>query len=149
VAEQKTGTLFRLAAELGATLGGLPREPARAFAAAFAVAFQVLDDVLDLEGGAALGKLGGTDLVQRVMTWPLIDWIESSADPELARARLLRRAEGELDALREEILDSGATRRAREVVAFQLGRARACLEGLAPSAGKSLLASLVREVAAR
>jgi len=148
VAQRKTGTLFRYPAELGALLSGAPVDSARTFASALALAFQILDDVLDLEGNPTLGKPGGGDLQRGLLTWPVIDWVETSVDPARAAQRV-RNAKGDPTLLRQEILDSGAAQRSRAVAAFELGRAGACLDALPNGDGRRLLEALLAEVARR
>ena len=69
----KTGTLLRISARLGATLGGAKPLQARAlgkFAESIGVAFQIRDDVLNLTG--KLGKEIGEDITEGKMSLPVI-----------------------------------------------------------------------------
>ena len=102
----KTGELFALACELGASLAGAePRETRalREYGMALGTAYQVYDDCLDLFGSEAeAGKSLGTDIASGKATLPVILLCEQ-ADPEVA-AQLGRMIEkwdaGQLNILR-------------------------------------------------
>ena len=69
----KTGTLLRISARIGAVLGGAKPLQARAlgkFAESIGVAFQIRDDVLNLTG--KLGKEIGEDITEGKMSLPVI-----------------------------------------------------------------------------
>ena len=58
----KTGALIRFAAEAGAILAGVNRQPLRDYATALGLAFQIADDILDVTGDATkAGKKLGKD----------------------------------------------------------------------------------------
>jgi len=74
-AQAKTGTLYELAARLGAWAGNLDAPTTHAvaeFAAKLGTGFQLADDVRDLVGGATLGRAPGTDLRVGVYTLPVL-----------------------------------------------------------------------------
>lgn len=84
VAARKTGSLFALAARLGAMIGGADRAGvagAARLGSRLGTAWQLVDDALDYGGDQdALGKPPGTDYLQGVATLPLVRaW--SVADP--------------------------------------------------------------------
>ncbi len=69
----KTGTLARLAAKLGAILGNGTEMQVNAlgkFAESIGIAFQIQDDILNLEGG--IGKELGEDITEGKMSLPVI-----------------------------------------------------------------------------
>ncbi len=69
----KTGTLARLSAKLGAILGNGTEKQVNSlgkFAESIGIAFQIKDDILNLEGG--LGKEIGEDITEGKMSLPVI-----------------------------------------------------------------------------
>jgi octaprenyl-diphosphate synthase len=90
IIEKKTGSLFVMAAAVGARLASCD-EPqiirARRFGRLFGSAFQILDDVVDLTGQAeSQGKTALLDLKNGVMTLPLIYFIQEGGDIERLKA---------------------------------------------------------------
>lgn len=101
---RKTASLFSMAAESGAVLGGAPEpavQAAREYGYHVGTAFQIMDDILDLTGEEeAIGKPVGSDLSHGTLTLPAImalerdgadnpvaDFFEKGRNPEdLARA---------------------------------------------------------------
>ena len=80
----KTASLFALAAESGAILGGAPEDAVgalRDYGNNLGMAFQRVDDILDFVGDEAeLGKPVGSDLLQGTPTLPLILLVERHRD---------------------------------------------------------------------
>jgi geranylgeranyl pyrophosphate synthase len=76
VARLKTGSLFGLAARLGALLSGVGPEAVAAahrFGCRLGTAFQLIDDALDYAAGAdVLGKEPGSDYREGIATLPLV-----------------------------------------------------------------------------
>jgi octaprenyl-diphosphate synthase len=76
VARLKTGSLFGLAARLGALLGGVGPDVAAAahrFGCRLGTAFQLIDDALDYAADAeVLGKEPGSDYREGIATLPLV-----------------------------------------------------------------------------
>lgn len=72
----KTASMFQLAAELGAMLGGgdaTARRQIEQYGLALGVGFQIIDDILDLSGDQRqLGKPCGSDLRNGTYTLPVI-----------------------------------------------------------------------------
>jgi geranylgeranyl pyrophosphate synthase len=148
VAAGKTGVLFRFACELGALLGRSPaaaREAVDGFASELAIGFQVLDDVRDLEHPVDLGKPACNDLACGVVTWPVLNWLESVVDPVAALQRVVRRPKGaeEIEALRRIIVRSGATERARRFARAHLDAACTKLAELPSGWGRQNLEAVV------
>ncbi|MBN2454740.1 polyprenyl synthetase family protein [Candidatus Woesearchaeota archaeon] len=78
----KTGAMARLAAKLGAIIGGGSGKQVNAlgnFAETVGIAFQIQDDILNLEGG--LGKEYGDDITEGKKSLPAI--IASKEEPRL------------------------------------------------------------------
>lgn len=91
--ESKTAALFIAAVESGAILSNAPEEEIAALAAYgynVGVAFQIIDDILDFVGDEQkMGKPVGSDLLQGVVTLPVIYLLESRPDDSELR-RLLQ-----------------------------------------------------------
>ena len=84
--EMKTGELFALSCELGASLAGAgpaERSALRAYGLALGVAYQIYDDCLDLFGTEAMvGKSLGTDLSTGKLTLPILIILEKASDSD-------------------------------------------------------------------
>jgi octaprenyl-diphosphate synthase len=85
----KTGSLFAVAAELGATLSRADRPTAvalRDFAMSVGTAYQIYDDCLDIAGDeVATGKTLGTDLRKGKLTLPVLMLLRSAPAVEKER----------------------------------------------------------------
>lgn len=84
----KTGTLARMAAKLGAILGKGEEKQVEAlgrFAEGIGIAFQIQDDVLNLTGG--LGKTFGEDITEGKISMPVIIALKKSGEND--RKKLL------------------------------------------------------------
>lgn len=146
----KTAKLFQAAAQLGAILGGVPQELEQGLASYgmhLGTAFQLVDDVLDYSGDAATtGKNLGDDLNEGKPTLPLI-YVLQHGEP--AQASVVRRAieRGGRDGFPEvlaAIQATGALAYASRVAKGEMERARAAIDGLAPSEFKDCLLRLAR-----
>jgi geranylgeranyl pyrophosphate synthase len=85
------------------------------------LAFQLLDDVLDVSGPPErTGKARGTDLLDGVVTLPLI--LATERDPEIGEVDLRSLDSGSAEALCDRIADTGALDEVR-------GRALEMVEG--------------------
>jgi geranylgeranyl pyrophosphate synthase len=151
VVRGKTAVLFRFACALGALLDRCPapvRASVETFAVELAFAFQVLDDVRDLEDPADLGKPACKDLACGLVTWPVLNWLESVADPVAGLERLRRtpKATRDIEALRSMIVGSGATEHARGFARARLAAARSALTALPASWGREQLVALITRV---
>ncbi len=89
----KTGTLARLSAKLGAILGNGTERQVNAlgkFAESIGIAFQIKDDILNLEGG--LGKDLGEDITEGKMSLPVIRTLDvASGSDRKALRRILEK----------------------------------------------------------
>jgi len=78
----KTGSLFLTSAQSGAILSGASENIINAiekYAYNYGIAFQIIDDILDFNGSQEkIGKPVGNDLLQGVITLPVILALESS-----------------------------------------------------------------------
>ena len=133
VAALKTGSLFGLAAELGAMVSGLSEERSRLagrFGRRLGAAYQLLDDVLDYAGSLeTLGKEPGSDYRQGIATLPLIFAWQRSGAPE---RRMIETGFGgngtaNFETVREIVLWPGHFRPAVRAALEQLEGARALL----------------------
>jgi geranylgeranyl pyrophosphate synthase len=133
----KTAALFECAVLLGwwssrhprtgesAAASSAPRPGAAEEMAVFGrevgLAFQLLDDVLDVSGPPErTGKARGTDLLDGVVTLPLI--LATERDPEIGEVDLRSLDSGSAEALCDRIADTGALDEVR-------GRALEMVEG--------------------
>jgi geranylgeranyl pyrophosphate synthase len=95
----KTAALFAGAAEMGAVLGGATEDQVdnlRQIGSDLGMAFQVIDDVLDLrENSDTIGKPAGNDLLQGVVTVPVMRYVDGLADDSPQRALIERIVAGE------------------------------------------------------
>jgi heptaprenyl diphosphate synthase/octaprenyl-diphosphate synthase len=145
----KTAALFEAACKAGMASGGGSDDDIAAlgrYGYDIGLAFQIVDDVLDIVGSTqALGKPAGNDLRQGTITLPLIYAASSSpflrdiaGQPGLSDSEVA-------DAIRE-IIRLGGVRRAQEDAAHIGQRARAHLEGFAPSLARQTLLDLAQFV---
>jgi heptaprenyl diphosphate synthase len=141
VVRAKTGALMRMACDIGARVAGLGADARGAlatFADAFGTAFQVADDIRDIEAPPSLGKPGGTDLANGVWTWPVIEWLDAPSAAPMQRDL----ATMPLELLREQLIVTGALRRARAFATAERARAKAALRVFPDSAGRAWLTDL-------
>ena len=93
ILRMKTGELFALSCDLGASLSGAPAEQRaalRQYGLAMGTAYQVYDDCLDLFGSELrVGKSLGTDLAKGKLTLPLLLVLEKAQASERALIRTL------------------------------------------------------------
>ncbi len=82
IVEMKTGSLFSVAAQLGAVLNDVDAETVRAlqsFGMKIGAAYQIYDDCLDLAGNeSVIGKTLGTDLRKGKLTLPILVLLRSA-----------------------------------------------------------------------
>ena len=144
----KTGELFALACELGASLAGAePRETRalREYGMALGTAYQVYDDCLDLFGSEAeAGKSLGTDIASGKATLPVILLCEQ-ADPDVA-AQLGRMIEkwdaGQLNILRGWLSEFNTLEQSQSRLEALLADARDALGELRESDHRDALEEL-------
>jgi octaprenyl-diphosphate synthase len=149
----KTASLFEWAARAGATCAGAPSEGRNAlgeFGARMGLAFQLVDDAIDYCGDPrAAGKSLLADLKEGKLTLPLIRTL--AKDPCL-RADVNASRAGDVEAafrVAAAVRRSGACEDVRTLAREESARALQPLESLPPSQGKTLLAAVARELAAR
>jgi octaprenyl-diphosphate synthase len=89
IIQMKTGSLFAVAAEMGAILSGVEKPVAlamRDFAMRVGTAYQIYDDCLDIAGDEAeTGKTLGTDLRKGKLTLPVLMLLRAA--PAMAKER--------------------------------------------------------------
>lgn len=133
ILDEKTATLFMLAAELGAHLGGRSGEETAglaSYAASLGLAFQLFDDLLDWTGAAArLGKATGTDVRGGIYNLPLLTALAvGGGDGGALRLILMKR----------EISDDDLARATAIVTVTGIGPVRRRAEQLAGKAVAAL-----------
>jgi len=89
IVEMKTGSLFAVAAELGASISGGDStviEVLKNFGMGIGTAYQIYDDCLDIAGNeSTTGKTLGTDLRKGKFTLPVLIFLRSVSEFERAR----------------------------------------------------------------
>ena len=137
--QKKTADFFEICCELGAIVGGLPKEDTDALAEyghSIGMAFQITDDILDvLQTAEHIGKPVGNDIRQGIVTLPVIRALTVSpdaaelekivtnrkmTDADVARALSIIRATDGVDFAMERV-DAYLTR-AKEVIPKTLPR---------------------------
>ena len=109
------------------------------------IAFQIADDLLDILGNEReTGKSLGSDFAKQKLTLPLIRLIERSAETDAARVReLLSIADaGAWSQLLAYVLNSDAIEYSRAKAQHHAASARECLQILAHSPAKVMLAEI-------
>jgi geranylgeranyl pyrophosphate synthase len=154
VIQGKTGSLFKLAAQVGAALSppGISHDAVREVAGPFskhlALAFQLRDDLADLENDAHIRKPGGNDLLRGIPTLPFQVWAASRPNPEAAWDRLLRCRNDQAAAedLQQEILSAGVQREVRVMIRGELRAAQAMLEPFPVGAARDTLDTMIDQL---
>lgn len=86
IVEMKTGSLFAVAAELGAVINEMPPATVRSmksFGMKIGTAYQIYDDCLDIAGNESIiGKTLGTDLRKGKLTLPVLMLLKSASAVE-------------------------------------------------------------------
>lgn len=153
--EGKTAVLLSACCEAGARLAGADDGLAAAFGAygrKLGLAYQIADDVLDLTGTREeLGKPGGSDLKQGILTLPVIHLLRNPAwRRRLAPILASRDVDDAVVAeVREATRASGALHRARETAERLAAEAARHLEAAGRSEAASTLAFLSAEAVRR
>ncbi len=146
--EMKTGELFALSCELGASLGGgNPAESSalRSYGMALGTAYQLYDDCLDLFGSEAkAGKSLGTDLSTGKLTLPILIVLEkgTDSDRELLRNCIENLEAENLERIFELLEKHDALSDTRRVVTQYIKQAQQVLGELKQSKGVEALAAL-------
>jgi octaprenyl-diphosphate synthase len=155
VACLKTGSLFGVAARLGAMHAGASRAAEQAawrMGRRLGTAYQLIDDALDYGGDpAVLGKEPGSDFAQGIATLPLVlAWKNGSdSDRELLEAGFGHQGSERFAGARAVVLGSPAFSRTLEASRQQLNRARNALAELGDSGAAAKLLGVFAECEAR
>jgi geranylgeranyl pyrophosphate synthase len=130
----KTAGMFRLAAELGAMLGGADETAKRhlkQYGIALGIGFQLIDDILDFTGNQEqMGKRGGNDLSNGNYTLPAIYALEE--DPKLS---LLLLEDTPTENVVDQIFETEAITRASVVAQEWISRAKGAVRGMPEAHG--------------
>tara|TARA_B100001123_G_C15342864_1_gene1035752 strand:+ start:218 stop:1180 length:963 start_codon:yes stop_codon:yes gene_type:complete len=149
----KTASLFATAAESAAILGDAsPRqiEACRDFGTNLGMAFQIVDDILDFEGSEEqIGKPVGNDLLQGVLTLPVIIFIEQHGIQEIIKSEKDLREPGSAAEITEKIQNSSAIADAYTVADEFLEKARHSLKELGESTYQRSLVEMIGYVTKR
>jgi len=152
--EAKTAALYAAATEMAGILAGAA-EPQigalRRFGRELGIAFQIVDDVLDFTGSEAqLGKPGGSDLRQGLVTLPTLCYLERVEDDGPLQAVLSgRRDEEHVRAAMEAVCDSGAIEAALAEARAHTRQSQEALATLPDNDSRQVLYSLAEYVVAR
>jgi geranylgeranyl pyrophosphate synthase len=130
----KTAGMFRLAAELGAMLGGADETAQRhlkQYGIALGIGFQLIDDILDFTGNQEqMGKRGGNDLSNGNYTLPAIYALEE--DPKLS---LLLLEDAPTENVVDQILETEAIARASVVAQEWISQAKGAVRMMPEAQG--------------
>lgn len=146
--DEKTASLFELAVELGAMMGGRPRRESKAlgrFARRLGRAFQLRDDMLDWSGSPGrLGKATRTDLHSGIYNLPvLLALAARDAGAVRLEALLQKRALSDGDAAEVSLLVEPQLARVEDYVRAEAAAAIAALGPLPGGARRRSLERLV------
>lgn len=151
----KTASLFAVAAEAAAILGGADERAIAAmrfFGREVGMAFQIVDDILDFTSDEArLGKPVGSDLRQGLFTLPVLHYMERHPDDRDIAALLNGRAgEGErVDRVVRAVRSSGAINLALDEAKAYIARAQSSLVGMPNNIYRRALSDLADYFVAR
>jgi octaprenyl-diphosphate synthase len=155
IIDAKTAALTACSCRLGTLHADLPDdtiEHLTNYGRSLGMAFQIADDLLDIVGEEkTTGKSLGTDLEQQKLTLPLIYLLQNAVPEQAARVRSILTAAGnhKREALLPELHSSGALAYTRKKAESFAAAARAELECLPPSAGRSTLETVADRVVHR
>jgi geranylgeranyl pyrophosphate synthase len=151
----KTASLFAVAAEAAAILGGAAEQTISAmryFGHEVGMAFQIVDDILDFTGDETrLGKPVGSDLRQGLVTLPALCYLEQHSNDDLI-LRILRNGRGSDEDIRcavTLIRESGAIELALEEARSFTRRSLTALERLPAGSARQALQDLTEFVVQR
>ncbi|MEW6033506.1 MAG: polyprenyl synthetase family protein [Chloroflexota bacterium] len=149
----KTASLFVLATESAAILSRVPEElvvACRNYGYSLGMAFQVVDDILDFVGVEEdLGKPVGADLLQGVVTLPVILAIECNLGDNRVVQAVAQRDAQSLRALLEMAREASLIGESYKVAGEFCSTARACAERLPEGRARQSLIDLTRYVTER
>jgi octaprenyl-diphosphate synthase len=147
----KTASLFRWATSTGARLGGASpddQERLGIFGELVGMAFQLVDDALDYTSESTK-KTALADLRDGKMTLPLVLALERQHDLIHPVRRVHAGDDAPLAEVRTRVLETGACDEVRKLAAAHTTRALDVIAGVRPSAARTLLESVVAELAER
>ena len=153
IIQMKTGSLFAVAAEMGAILSGADKTAAaniREFAMRVGTAYQIYDDCLDIAGDETeTGKTLGTDLRKGKLTLPVLLLLRAAPALEKERCAelILEGNLAEITALVKAAAANGALSAAVESGEELLRDARIALSALPSNPYSNALAGLTDAVA--
>jgi geranylgeranyl pyrophosphate synthase len=151
---RKTASLFAACAEAGAMVAQAPPEriaALRDYGENLGMAFQIVDDILDIGGDAdQLGKPVGSDLMQGVLTLPVLLLMRRNGQHDLVK-RLLHngRRQKMLAEVRSMIRDSDVLDQSYRVATDFRDRAVTALDPLPDIAAREALVGLANYVVER
>ncbi len=148
IINMKTGALFAVSCELGASLNGAPPNIVKRmneFGTNLGIAYQIYDDCVDIFGQERLaGKSLGTDMKKGKLTLPfllLLQHVGSESRQELG-AMILRNGQQEQQHLLRLVLGNGVVGESLAAIDTYISRARTNLSALPPNVYTRTLAAL-------
>lgn len=153
----KTAVLIRGACQVGAIIADAPADRRQAmgdYGLNLGLAFQMVDDLLDYSASTAtLGKATGADLKEGKLTLPLIHLLERAEPDERSQVQALMGDANLSEATIATVVDMmgryGSLAYVAERARDHVARAKAALEGFAPSPTKELLMEVADYVVTR
>ncbi|MDD5311975.1 MAG: polyprenyl synthetase family protein [Dehalococcoidia bacterium] len=143
----KTASLFMMAAECGSTLSGCPEEQIQAlkeYARNFGLAFQVIDDILDFVGDSSqMGKPVGSDLSEGAITLPSIIYAEKYPDSRIIQRIILEKDKSLVAEAVEKIRASSVITECRDIARNYYDNAYRSLQKLPDCEARKSLEALV------
>jgi octaprenyl-diphosphate synthase len=147
----KTASLFRWATQTGAAVAGASpddQEQFGAFGELVGMAFQLVDDVIDYATDAT-EKTRLADLREGKLTLPLVIALERDGGLMPMVVEVHGGREGDLDAIRQRVIASGACDEVRRLADEYTARALSVLGNARSSEGRALLADVTVELSRR
>lgn len=147
----KTGVLFAAACLSGAYSGGLSEADQKRmwhFGMRLGAAFQIRDDLLDLEeSGASAGKPTGRDLIDGIITLPIL-LSAANADYNKLLEQFMQgeRTEDKASQLVSMARELGSVKQARSMLEAHLARCHKILSAMPDSEGKDLLTIITNKL---
>ncbi len=149
IVRMKTGALFAVSCELGASLNAAPNDGVqylKQFGEKLGIAYQIFDDCVDLFGQERVaGKSLGTDINKGKLTLPYL-LLLGHADPErrkLFGALMLQGGPQARMELNQLILSNGVVDELLSTIKRFIEEARSCLESLPASHYTDAMAALL------
>ncbi len=153
IINMKTGALFAVSCELGASLNGSPPtvvESLREYGTNLGIAYQIYDDCVDILGQERkAGKSLGTDVKKGKLTLPYLLLLEETdANQRRALGEMIFRDEPrDRDHLHALVTRNGVVTKSLITIDSYIARAEQCLGALAANPYRQTLAGLLRYLA--